>query len=114
MAFVHHAKLIEWGKCCVVAISSKQARVASGAPLTLPRSASSPAAAEQSQKWPSAVKVGLWCRDSTGRFLPVMSQNATWFHCFSGLTPLPGICGSLVVLAGPEADLAVWVFLRAD
>ena len=29
-----------------------------------------------------------------------------WFN------PLPGICGSLAVLAGPEADLAVWVFLR--
>ena len=27
--------------------------------------------------------------------------------------PLPGICGSLAVLAGPEAGLAaVWVFLR--
>ena len=26
--------------------------------------------------------------------------------------PLPGICGSLAVLAGPKADLAVWVFLR--
>ena len=29
-----------------------------------------------------------------------------WFN------PLPGICGSLAVLAGPEAGLAVWVFLR--
>ena len=24
----------------------------------------------------------LWCRDSTGWFLPVMSQNATCCHCF--------------------------------
>ena len=31
-----------------------------------------------------------------------------WFN------PLPGICGSPAVLAGPEADLAVWVFLRAN
>ena len=31
---------------------------------------------------------------------------------FTGLTPLPGICGSLAVLAGPVAGLAVWVFLR--
>ena len=29
-----------------------------------------------------------------------------WFN------PFPGICGSLAVLAGPEAGLAVWVFLR--
>ena len=59
--------------------------------------------------------VAVWCRDSTGRFLPVMSQKRRivvlcvtvfWFN------PLPGICGSLAVLAGPEAGLAVWVFLR--
>ena len=55
----------------------------------------------------------VWCRDSTGWFLPVMSQKKTphvatvfWFN------DLSGICGSLAVLAGPEASLAVWVFLR--
>ena len=31
---------------------------------------------------------------------------------FSWFNPLPGICGSLAVLAGPEAGLAVWVFFR--
>ena len=34
------------------------------------------------------------------------SPHVFWFN------PLPGICGSLAVLAGPEAGLAVWVFLR--
>ena len=33
-----------------------------------------------------AAREGVWCRDSTGRFLPVMSQNATLFSLFSGLT----------------------------
>ena len=55
---------------------------------------------------------GLWCRDSTWRFLPVMSQKRHMFSLFSWFNPLPSICGSLAVLAKPEADLAVWVFLR--
>ena len=45
----------------------------------------------------------LWCRD--------VIKSAACCHCFR-FNPLPGICGSLAVLAGPEADLAVWVFLR--
>ena len=31
---------------------------------------------------------------------------------FSGLTLFLALSGSLAVLAGPEAGLAVWVFLR--
>ena len=27
-------------------------------------------------------QLSVWCRDSTGWFLPVMSQNATCCHCF--------------------------------
>ena len=54
----------------------------------------------------------MWFRDSTGRFLLVMSQKRHMLPLFSWFNPLPGICGSLAVLAGPEADLAVWVFLR--
>ena len=54
----------------------------------------------------------MWCRDSTGRFLPVMSQKTPHVATVFWFNPLPGICGSLAVLAGPEADLAVWVFLR--
>ena len=37
-----------------------------------------------------ALFVRVWCRDSTGRFLLVMSQNATFCHCF-WFNPLPGI-----------------------
>ena len=55
---------------------------------------------------------GMWFRDSTGWFLPVMSQKRYIVVTVFWFNPLPGICGSLAVLAGPEADLAVWVFLR--
>ena len=34
----------------------------------------------------SPVAVGLWCRDSTGWFLPVMSQKRHMLPLFSGLT----------------------------
>ena len=60
----------------------------------------------------------VWCRDNNGWFLPVMShKNATCCHCFL-VQPSSclafAICGSLavLVLAGPEAGLTVWVFLR--
>ena len=33
---------------------------------------------------------------------------------FSGLTPFLAFAVHLAALAGPEADLAVWVFLRAN
>ena len=34
-------------------------------------------------------------------------------HCCSGLTLFLAFAVHLAALAGPEADLAVWVFLRA-
>ena len=50
------------------------------------------------------------CRDSTGRFLPVRSQKTPHVATVLWFNPLPGICGSLAVLAGPEAGLAVRSF----
>ena len=44
--------------------------------------------------------------------LPVMSQNATLLSLFSSLTLFLAFAVHLAALAGPEADLAVWVFLR--
>ena len=59
-----------------------------------------------------AAEGEMWCRDSTGRFLPVMSQKRHSCHCCSGLTLFLAFAVHLAALAGPEADLAVWVFLR--
>ena len=42
----------------------------------------------------------LWCRDSTGWFLPVMSQKRHMLSLFSSVNPLPGICGSPSGLGG--------------
>ena len=56
----------------------------------------------------------LWCRDSTGWFLPVMSQKRHMLSLFSGLTLFLAFAFHLAALAGPEAGLAVWVFLRAN
>ena len=66
--------------------------------------------------WPPVAAggcVAVWCRDSTGRFLPVISQKTPHYHCCSGLTLFLAFAVHLAALAGPEADLAVWVFLRA-
>ena len=42
----------------------------------------------------------MWCRDSTGRFLPVMSQKRQVLSLLFWLNPLPGICGSPSGLGG--------------
>ena len=47
-----------------------------------------------------AVRISLWCRDSTGWFLPVMSQKRHMLSLFSSVNPLPGICGSPSGLGG--------------
>ena len=60
------------------------------------------------------VSIDLWRRDSTGRFLPVISQKRHMWSLFSGLTLFLAFAVHLAALAGPEADLAVWVFLRAN
>ena len=48
----------------------------------------------------SALYDSMWCRDSTGRFLPVMSQKRHMLSLFSSVNPLPGICGSPSGLGG--------------
>ena len=70
-----------------------------------------PFAGARSARW-RAKGGGCGAGTAPGGFSRGCHKNATCCHCFSGLTPLPGICGSLAVLAGPEAGLAVWVFLR--
>ena len=58
------------------------------------------------------IAVSLWCRDSAVRFLLVISQNAILLSLFSSLTLFLAFAVRLAALAGPGADLAVWVFLR--
>ena len=55
---------------------------------------------------------GLWYRDSTGWF-PVRSQKRHMFPLFSGLTLFLAFAVHLAALAGAEAGLSEWVFLRA-
>ena len=63
----------------------------------------------------------VWCRNSTGWFLPCeFKYQKFWYSVprmlplFRSLTLFLASSGSLAALAGPEADLAVWVFLRAN